>query len=118
MKGLSVPSLQEVVQKTVEVGLVLPVGRQVKTSEPVVPDNKAPVTEHKTGPVQIDSSSENAFQEVFLAGCSTDVFFPEQCSDDTAQDNGNNLAKSSSRWVHLAICVARYLIYKSSHHLF
>jgi hypothetical protein len=102
----------------VEAELVLPVGREVKTSEPVVPDNEAPVAEHNMGPVQIDSSSENVFQEVFLADCSTDVFFPEQCSDDTTQENGNNLAKSSSRWVHLAVCVACYLIYKSNCHLF
>ena len=102
---------QEVVQNTVQVELLLPAGRQVNTSVPVVPD-KTQVTEHTVGPVQIDSTSENVFQEVFLEGCSTDVFFPEQCPDDTTQENGNNLAESSSRWV------ACYSLYKSNRHLF
>lgn len=82
---------------TVEVELRLPAGRQVNTSVPVVPDDKAPVTEHNMEPVQIDSTTENVFQEVFLEDCSTDVFFPEQCPDDTTQANGNNLDESSSR---------------------
>jgi len=109
---------QEVEHTTVEVELRLPAGRQVNTSVPVVPHDKAPVTEHNMEPVQIDSTTENVFQEVFLEDCSTDVFFSEQCPDDTTQANGNNLDESSSRWVHLAVCVACYLVYKSSCHLF
>jgi hypothetical protein len=77
--------------------VVMPARRQVETSEPVEPHNKAAVTEHKTGPSEVGSSSENVFQEVFLADCSTDAFFSEQCPDDTTQGNGYNLAKSSSR---------------------
>ena len=109
---------QEVEHRTVEAELQLPAGRQVNTSVPVVPDDKTPVTERNTEPVQIDSTTENVFQEVFLEDCSTDVFFPEQCPDDTTQANGNNVDESSSRWVHLAVCVACYLVYKSSCHLF
>lgn len=101
---------QEVEHTREEVEPRLPAGRMVNTSEPVVPD-KTPVTEHDMEPVQIDSTTENVFQEVFLEDCSTDVFFPEQCPDDTTQANGNNLDESSSRWVHPAVCVACYLVY-------
>jgi hypothetical protein len=109
---------QEVEHKKAEVELRLPAGGQVNTSVPVVPDDKTPVTEHDMESVQNDSTTENVFQEVFLEDCSTDVFFPEQCPDDTTQANGNNLDESCSRWVHLAVCVACYLVYKSSSHLF
>jgi len=95
---------------TVEAELRLPAGRQVNTSVPVVPNDKTPVAEHVMEPVQTDSTTENVFQEVFLEDCSTDVFFPEQCPDDTTQVNGTNLDESSSRWVHLAVCVACYLV--------
>jgi hypothetical protein len=37
------------------------------------------------------------FQEVFLADCSTDVFFSEQHSDAQVNENENNLAKPPSR---------------------
>jgi hypothetical protein len=109
---------QEVEHKTVEAELRLPAGNQANTSVPVVPADKTPAAEHDVEPVQIDSTTENVFQEVFLEDCSTDVFFPEQCPDDTIQANGNNLDESSSRWVHLAVCVAYYLVYESSCHLF
>jgi hypothetical protein len=104
--------------KTAEVEVPLPAGNQVNTSIPVVRDDKTPVAERDVEPVQIDSTTENVFQEVFLEDCSTDVFFPEQCPDDTTQANGNNLDESSSRWEHLAVYVACYLVYKSSCHLF
>jgi hypothetical protein len=88
---------QEVEHTTVEAELQLPAERQVNASVPAVPDDKTPATEHEMEPVQIDSTTENVFQEVFLEDCSTDVFFPEQCPDDTTQANGNNLDESSSR---------------------
>jgi hypothetical protein len=103
---------QEVEHKMVQVELLLPVGRQVNTSVPVVPDDKTPVIEQNMRPAQIDSTTENVFQEVFLEDCSTDVFFSEQCPEDTTQENGNNLDESSSRWVHLAVYVICYLVYK------
>jgi hypothetical protein len=76
-----------------------PVSGQVTASEPVTSVSKGQVTEEKVSPVQLDSSSENVFQEVFLADCSSDVFFPEQSPDETVQgnENGNNLAKPLRR---------------------
>jgi hypothetical protein len=73
--------------------------KQMKTSQPVVPNSKNPVTEDKMGSSQIGSSSENMFQEVFLADCSTDLFFSEQTPDETVQANENesNVTKPPSR---------------------
>jgi hypothetical protein len=91
---------QEVTEKPSHADMATPVSSgQVTASEPVIPSSKDPVTEGKVGPEQLDSSSESVFQEVFLAHCSSDVFFPEQSSDETAQENqnGNNLAKPLRR---------------------
>lgn len=65
----------------------------------VVPSRKGPIAEDKEGSPHFGGSSENVFQEVFLADCSTDVFFSEQGCDETAQvnENGNNMAKPPSR---------------------
>jgi hypothetical protein len=85
---------QEATEKPLHPAVASPVSRQVTASEPVIHCSKGPVIQEK-GPVQVNSSSENVFHEVFLADCSTDVFFPEQSLDETAQgnENGNNLAK-------------------------
>jgi len=90
---------QEVTQKQLPLNLTPSVRRQVKIPQPVVPGNKDPVKEDKIGSAPIESSSENVFQEVFLADCSSDVFFPEQSPDETVEgkQNGNNLTKPSSR---------------------
>lgn len=91
--------VQEATEKPLHTDTASPVSRQVTPPEPVIPSSKGAVTEEKVGPVQLDSSSENVFQEVFLADCSSDVFFPEQSPDENVQrnENGNNLAKPLRR---------------------
>jgi hypothetical protein len=90
---------QEAVQKPLQPDVASPVSKRVTAPEPMAPSSKGPVTEEKAGPVQLNSSSENVFQEVFLADCSSDVFFPEQSPDENVQGNedGNNLAKPLRR---------------------
>jgi catalase len=90
---------QEVTEKPSHTVVAAPVSSQVTASEPVTIVSKGQVTEEKVGPVQLDSNSENVFQEVFLADFSIDVFFPEQSPDETIQgnENGNNSAKPLRR---------------------